>query len=345
MSICIPTHHGRAESLRMALDSIASQLSGDLRDAVQICVSDNASRDSTAAVVEGFRAVLGDRIAYRRAPVDRGFTENLLAAVEMASGQYCWLFGSDDAIEEGGLRGVTELLRRHPEATGATLNRLIADHKDLRSTSFDPDYALPAEPAAEHVYRSAEDAFQNCAFLQDYVSAQVVHRERFLAAAANLGQEGLRRAQNFPHVAVIGRMIQRDPVWLWHPTPAVRKTVGTTSFDEDSRHRFDKYQIMVVRQRARIWGELFGRGSRLWKSVMRRAYFYGVDARSIRYYKAKPNHSLGGDLRLLVAMTREFYWLRAFWAGTMPVLLVPHPLVEPARALQSELRRAAGPGE
>ncbi len=340
LSICIPTHHGRAAELQVALDSILSQLSHDLRDEVEICVSDNASQDRTAAVVGGFHERLGDRVAYRRTTVDRGFTENLVAVVEMATADHCWLFGSDDAIADGGLRGVVELISRHPGVTGATLNRSIVDHEDLENGWSDPPGALPSEPETEHVYLSAEEAFRNCAFLQDYMSAQIVHRDRFLAAVAALGPEGLARAQNFPHVAILGRMIKRDPAWLWYPHQVVRKTVGTTSLESDSSHRFDKYQIMVVRQRAKVWGELFGRNSPLWKAVMRRAYFYGVDARSIRYYKAQPNHSLSGDLLLLASMTREFYWLRDFWRGSLPVLLVPYPLVRPARALRERLRRA-----
>jgi len=335
LSICIPTHHGRSEDLRTALESVVSQLTDDLLDEVQVRISDNASTDGTAEMVESYRDRLNGRLVYRRWPTDRGFTENLRAVVEMADGAFCWILGSDDTVVDGGVRRVLDLIKRHPHASGATLNRLNVDSAGARDGWLDPLCALPAEPDREHVYESAEAAFANCAFLQDYISAQVVRRDRFLAATAALGTGALRRAKNFPHVYVIGHMIRTDPFWLWHPTPIVRKTLGTSSVDRESGHRFDRYQIMVVRQRSKAWADLFGRGTPLWRFVMRRAYRYGADPSSLRYYKSRPNHTLTGDVLLLLAMTREFYWLREFWSLSMPALLVPYPLVEPVRALQA----------
>ena len=54
LSICIPTHN-RAEFLPATLESIAAQWTDD----IEIAVSDNASTDHTAAIVESYRARLG----------------------------------------------------------------------------------------------------------------------------------------------------------------------------------------------------------------------------------------------------------------------------------------------
>lgn len=338
LSVCIPTHHGRSERLHTALESVCSQLTDDLLEDVQVCVSDNASMDGTADVVETYRERLSEQLVYRRWSTDRGFTENLQAVVEMADGSFCWLLGSDDTVIDGGLQRVVNLIRRHPQASGATLNHLNVDTQGAEDGWLDPPYAMPAEPDRGHVYRWAEVTFWNCAFLQDYISAQVVRRDRFLAAAAALGARALRRARNFPHIYILAHMVRTDPIWLWHPEAVVRKTLGTSSVDRDGEHRFDRYQIMVMRQRSKAWADLFGRGTPLWRSLMYRAYLYGADARSLRYYKSRPNHTLTGDALLLLAFTREFYWLRRFWSRSMPALLVPYPLVEPVRALQARAR-------
>lgn len=54
LSVCIPTHHGRCALLEEALESIAAQATPDL--ALEVVVSDNASRDGTEAMIEHFRA-------------------------------------------------------------------------------------------------------------------------------------------------------------------------------------------------------------------------------------------------------------------------------------------------
>ena len=43
LSICIPTHDGRREQLREAVESVLTQS----KDGVEICISDNASEDGT----------------------------------------------------------------------------------------------------------------------------------------------------------------------------------------------------------------------------------------------------------------------------------------------------------
>src|SRR5688572_21711912 len=71
LSVCIPTHHGRAGALDDLLSELTAQLA-DLGDDVEVCVSDNASQDATAAVVQAHRRGLGTRLRYRRNDRDLG---------------------------------------------------------------------------------------------------------------------------------------------------------------------------------------------------------------------------------------------------------------------------------
>ena len=97
LSICIPTHN-RAEFLPATLESIAAQWTDD----IEIAVSDNASTDHTAAIVESYRARLG-RVRWSRADTNRGADANYLKAVEISTGEYCWILGSDDPIAPGAI--------------------------------------------------------------------------------------------------------------------------------------------------------------------------------------------------------------------------------------------------
>lgn len=90
LSICIPTYN-RARFLEETLVAFLPLLGED----VQIVISDNASIDDTEVVVQSFRLQF-PQVIYHRWPENMGADRNYLKVVEMAEGEYCWLFGSDD---------------------------------------------------------------------------------------------------------------------------------------------------------------------------------------------------------------------------------------------------------
>lgn len=92
ISICIPTYQ-RAEFLPQTLESIAAQWV----DEMEVCIADNASTDGTDEIVESFRTRLG-AVRYFRWDTNQGADRNYLKSVEIASGEYCWILGSDDPI-------------------------------------------------------------------------------------------------------------------------------------------------------------------------------------------------------------------------------------------------------
>lgn len=104
LSICIPTYN-RAAFLGEALDSVISQATDD----VEIVVSDNASTDNTEALVRDYQSRF-PRILYQKNPENLGADRNFLKVMELASGEYCWLLGSDDALAEGAIAAVMPLL-------------------------------------------------------------------------------------------------------------------------------------------------------------------------------------------------------------------------------------------
>jgi abequosyltransferase len=80
LSICIPTYN-RARCLAALLDSIHAQKT----DEVEIIVSDKASTDDTRAIVKKYPDII-----YGRSVKNLGFDANVLRAVSLASGKYCW---------------------------------------------------------------------------------------------------------------------------------------------------------------------------------------------------------------------------------------------------------------
>jgi len=112
LSICIPTYN-RSEFLKDALDSILRQINENNKDKVEICISDNASEDNTEELVKEYQKKSPIPIIYHKNEKNMGADYNYLKVVEIANGEYCWLLGSDDIIEEGGIDTVLEEIEKN----------------------------------------------------------------------------------------------------------------------------------------------------------------------------------------------------------------------------------------
>lgn len=97
LSICIPTFN-RGEYIKSTLDSIIKQCSEN----VEIVISDNASTDNTDLIVKEYIDKFKN-IKYIRQKSNLGADLNFLEVVKCASGEYCWLLGSDDQLVQGAL--------------------------------------------------------------------------------------------------------------------------------------------------------------------------------------------------------------------------------------------------
>ncbi|HEV2752674.1 MAG TPA: glycosyltransferase [Solirubrobacteraceae bacterium] len=339
LSICIPTHDGRAGVLDRALASATQQLGADLRERIQFCVSDNGSRDSTTAVLERHRANLGEALVTHRFEADAGFTANLLKVVDLAEGDFCWLMGSDDTLEPGALATVMTILDEEPDLTGITVNRINVDDADPPGIMHDDPRVVPANERRQ--YQAADAVFAELALLQDYISTQIVRRTAWQRAVANLGPEGVAAGRAFPHIPILGAMVIETPRWRWHGEQLVRHRVGVTAVKSTFSLDPADYTIKVTGDRSAIWAAMFGVRSPLYRAAMSSARRTQLSSAMIGHLKLQPGHTLGGDLRLLVAMTRHYWRLGEFWTQSLPALLVPHGFVPVAVRAKNMLRAAA----
>src|SRR4051812_20461911 len=91
VTVAIPTRD-RARLLKRSLDSALGQTYENL----QIIVSDNASKDSTAQVLCEYK---DSRLVLLKHEVDVGMTGNWNSCVEAARGKYFLLLSDDDFLE------------------------------------------------------------------------------------------------------------------------------------------------------------------------------------------------------------------------------------------------------
>jgi abequosyltransferase len=95
LSICIPTYNF-GEFIGETLESILPQLV----EGVEVVILDGGSTDDTPAVVGAFQARYPG-LRYHRRDERGGIDRDMARVVELARGEYCWLFSSDDLIKPG----------------------------------------------------------------------------------------------------------------------------------------------------------------------------------------------------------------------------------------------------
>lgn len=100
LSICIPTYN-RAKFIGETLESIVSQAG----DNVEIVIVDGASTDGTAQVVDGYRKKFRN-LAYFRSEKNMGVDRDMAKTIELARGQYCWMFSDDDLLKAGAIKTI-----------------------------------------------------------------------------------------------------------------------------------------------------------------------------------------------------------------------------------------------
>jgi len=224
LSVCIPTYN-RANFIGETLKSIIDQSTDD----IEIVVSDNGSTDDTEDVVQGFRAGF-PRLVYIRQPENLGADANYMNVVAGASGEYCWLFGSDDVMREGALSNVINALRSEPAVLLS--NRMDCDYflrpmqirKWLTDTKQQYYFDLSTEKDFNRYFESATSL--GAAF--SYLSNIVVKRSLW-----NVTQMDSRfMGTAYSHVYKIMSILNRGNGLLYFPEWTVYGRTGNDSFME-----------------------------------------------------------------------------------------------------------------
>ncbi len=124
LSICIPTYN-REEYLEELIISIVDQVTADVKEKIEICISDNASTDGTEKMIRKYCKYID--ITYHKNAQNIGPDSNYLKAVDLAKGEYCWLMGSDDAINSNSIEYILNEINDFPNVSVFLSNRVKCD--------------------------------------------------------------------------------------------------------------------------------------------------------------------------------------------------------------------------
>ena len=177
LDILIPTYN-RAEDLGENLRRLQAQAQalGAEAGLVRVCVSDNASTDGTAALLqslsEGQLAPLS--LVYERHTENRGLEANAVHVLSMAQAPYVLFLGDDDFLAEGYLAFVLEQIQS-PEPPSCIITGILQIDNAWQVIG-DPrpaDFELAEEPGGK-------EAIIRFSHLAHQMSGLVLRREGLL---------------------------------------------------------------------------------------------------------------------------------------------------------------------
>lgn len=117
LSVLIPTFN-RAKYLEKALITFFEQITDDIKEKIEIIVSDNFSIDNTEELLKKFdkRAKTdGVNFKFSKNEENIGPDGNFLKLIKESNGKFCWIFGDDEFLLKDGLDKITKLLGKNSE--------------------------------------------------------------------------------------------------------------------------------------------------------------------------------------------------------------------------------------
>jgi glycosyltransferase involved in cell wall biosynthesis len=169
LSICIATYN-RADYIGETLNSILPQLGND----TELLIVDGASTDGTGEIARGY-ADADPRIRYVRLPLKGGVDRDYCKSVELARGEYCWLFTDDDLLKPGAVDAVRAAIRR-----GYGLVIVNAEIRDRSLSVLLEQRRIPANDNRVYAPDGLEPLFRDALPYLSFIGAVVIRRALWL---------------------------------------------------------------------------------------------------------------------------------------------------------------------
>lgn len=239
LSIAIPTYN-RESCLKLLLDSICGQVSGEMSPHVEVLVFDNCSTDGTRQLVQ--RYLPGHEfLHYVRNDENIGPDANFRKAFLAATGTYFWLVGDDELLFDGAIGWLLELCRS--ETFGCAYLYSVPGVLEQM-----PAFLHRQRTPNVRCRRYAPYAFAQAAnYRLTFMSGSVINRQAVRAANPRIEDDIERFAgSNLIHLSWILPAIACQPVSLLVTTPLFASTIANSG-------GYDPVRVFVVNL-----SELFG---------------------------------------------------------------------------------------
>ncbi len=187
LSICIPTYN-RATHLEKILDNLMGEIR-NVRDEVEICVSDNASTDPTEDVLK--RASEKIPLRYQKNEKNLGYDLNAINVTMMARGKFIWYTGDDDIFLEGSVERLVEDIKQNDgKNIGVIFINALAGNRGIVNFNFDKFRLFKV---AEDALPATHSGFAGCVCLRTELAKEIIGNQILI-------KEGKAYKKNFNKV-------------------------------------------------------------------------------------------------------------------------------------------------
>ena len=324
LSICIPTFN-RRECLKELLESIINQI--DPLTPVEICIGDDASTDDTPSFINEYQKKY-PHIVYYRFSENVGIDSNILKTVSISHGDYCWLMGNDDKVEQGAIDLITRLTKENKELPLFNVNGWQYDSQ-LRENLY-PRVSKGLKKSVlqnDQIFDNLEDILLYFGDSFGFLGDNVFNRSKWneVVSSHDLSEYN---GSHYIHLAVFLLMLQRNPHLLYVHQQCWKYRSNNDGFlailGQVARLKFDVVGYNQIAQ------GIFSKNSHLYKIWMSQVIKVHIRNRVIGVKLNQTNSPLRESVLLIY---RHFGRLPAFWVYILPILLVPRPILFGLRSL------------
>ena len=196
LSIAIPTYN-RQHKLERCLLQICEQIvKEDLQDQVDVLVSDNASTDDTAMLLEAFQFP-GVTVEMLYQSENLGFDGNVHELYVQCKSEYIWYFADDDILFDGAIARVVATIQSNlPQVLMFSFEQPLGS--GIRFFDYPNDVYLPQslDEQAELVFRMPK------------VTAYILQKKETVAAVIEESKEFL--GTNFYFIALCYSLLNQE---------------------------------------------------------------------------------------------------------------------------------------
>lgn len=169
LSFCIATLN-RGHIIGETLESIITQATSE----VEIVIVDGASTDNTTEVVQSFQQRFPN-IQYLRLPAKGGVDRDYCRTVELAQGEYCWLFSDDDLLKPGAVANILQAIEQGHD--------LVIVNSEVRTYDFSQlvlEKLLKADQDRTYKPSEFEQFFADAGFYLSFIGGVVIRRQAWV---------------------------------------------------------------------------------------------------------------------------------------------------------------------
>lgn len=187
LSLCIATCN-RADYIGETLESIIPQIT----DEVEIVVVDGASNDGTDDIVKRYMASC-KQINYVQLPAKGGVDQDFCKAVDIAKGEYCWLFPDDDLLKPHAIKAVMDEISKGYGLIIVNAEVMSKDFSKVLQKS-----RLQMEANEIYYPSQTEQLFKRAVLYMSYIGSVVINRDLWIQR-----EKDLYFGTEFVHLGVI----------------------------------------------------------------------------------------------------------------------------------------------